>query len=76
MKVRIPITEEQAALLEPLFSRVRENNISGVGSVIAAQVLPDGAIVKFLSGKKGKALCEALGGNIHKGIYSFRKGAR
>lgn len=76
MKVRIPITEEQAALLKPLFDAVRENNRRGVNSVIAAQVLPDGAIVKVLGGEKAKALCEALGGNYEKHVYSFRKASR
>ena len=76
MKVRIPITAEQADLLEPLFARVRENNRRGVNSVIAAQVLPDGAIVKLLSGKRAKALCEEVGGNFDKGVYSYRKAER
>lgn len=76
MKVHIPITAEQAALLELLFARVRENNRRGIGSVIAAQVLPDGAIVKALSGQKAKALCEALGGDFDKVISSYRKAER
>ncbi len=76
MKVRIPITAEQADLLEPLFARVRENNRRGIGSVIAAQVLPDGAIVKLLSGKRAKALCDAIGGDFDKVISSYRKAER
>lgn len=76
MKVRIPISAEQAEILEPLFARVRENNRRGACSVIAAQVLHDGAIVKVLGGEKAKALCEALGGNYEKHVYSFRKASR
>ena len=61
--LKIELTEEQKALLEPLFQAVRDANASGSTAAIGAQIWPDGMVVRLLDERKGKALSTVLGGD-------------
>lgn len=62
--VQIKLTGEQRAALSPLFSEVCENNESGIGCVIVAQVYEDGIVAKVVSGDEATALIFMLGGSL------------
>lgn len=58
---KLTLTSFQQRQLEPLFAEVRAGNVRGEQSAIMAQILPDGMIVKAVSGDALAALQEALG---------------
>ena len=71
--LKIELTEEQKALLEDYFDRVRRGNKVGIQTAIAGQVWEDGIVVKIVTGDGGRALSEALGGNwdrVHRTAHS------
>ena len=68
--LKIELTEEQKALLEPLFQAVRVANKEGGVLAIGAQIWPDGMVVKLFDQEKGKALSSALGGNYNRRHFS------
>jgi len=61
--LKIELTEEQKALLEPLFQAVRDANASGSTAAIGAQIWLDGMVVRLFDERKGKALSTVLGGD-------------
>jgi hypothetical protein len=58
---KLTLTSFQQRQLAPLFAEVRSGNAAGEQSAIMAQILPDGMILKLVSGKALVALMEALG---------------
>ncbi|PKO45742.1 MAG: hypothetical protein CVU31_11645 [Betaproteobacteria bacterium HGW-Betaproteobacteria-4] len=64
--LKIELTEEQKALLEPLFQAVRDANAAGSTAAIGAQIWPDGMVVRLFDERKGKALSAVLGGNYNR----------
>ena len=64
--LKIELTEEQKAILAPLFQAVRDANVSGSTAAIGAQIWPDGMVVRLFDERKGKALSIVLGGNYNR----------
>lgn len=58
---KLTLTSFQKRQLAPLFAEVRSGNARGESSAIMAQILPDGMIIKAVSGKALEALQVALG---------------
>lgn len=58
---KLTLTMAQRMRLEPLFAEVRACNVTREPCAIMAQVLPDGMIVKAVSGEALEALQKALG---------------
>jgi hypothetical protein len=59
--IKIILTDNQRRLLAPLFAQVRAGNKESIDTAIMAQILPDGMIVKAVSGDALNALMAALG---------------
>jgi hypothetical protein len=57
----LTLTSFQQRQLAPLFAEIRAGNARGESSAIMAQILPDGMVLKRVSGKALVALMEALG---------------
>lgn len=64
--LKIELTEEQKALLLPLFQAVCDANAAGMTASIGAQIWPDGMVVRLFDERKGKALSTALGGDYNR----------
>lgn len=64
--LKIELTEEQKALLEPLFQAVRDANAAGSTVAIGAQIWQDGMVVRLFDEREGKALSIALGGDYNR----------
>lgn len=58
---KLTLTSFQQRQLAPLFAEIRAGNARGEAGAIMAQILPDGMIVKAVSGKALEALQAALG---------------
>lgn len=59
--IQLRLTPHQREQLRALFNEVRAKNMRGEESALMAQILPDGMIVKNVSGDNLKALMHALG---------------
>ena len=58
---KLTLTSFQQRQLAPLFAEIRAGNARGEAGAIMAQILPDGMILKAVSGKALEALQAALG---------------
>jgi hypothetical protein len=58
---KLTLTSFQQRQLAPLFAQIRAGNARGEAGAIMAQILPDGMILKAVSGKALEALQAALG---------------
>jgi len=60
--LKIELTDEQIAMLKPLFQCVADANNRDYKAAIAAQIWPDGMVVRLLLREHCEALAKALGG--------------
>lgn len=61
LMTKLTLTPHQRQQLAPLLAEVRSLNVRGETSAIMAQILPDGMIVKCVTGDALDALMAALG---------------
>ncbi len=62
--VLIPLTEDQLALLEPLFQALEDDNLSNqdaLPGMVVGQFWSGGMVAGYLDGEKARALMDAMG---------------
>ena len=60
--IHIPLTQEQLALLAPLFAQLEEANARGETDAIGAQIYPDGMVVSIISADSVRRIQDAVYG--------------
>ena len=60
--IHIPLTQDQFAILAPLFSQLVEANARGKYDAIGAQIYPDGMVANIISAASVRRIQEAVYG--------------